>query len=63
MKEIWVTKDEVLVHVKCIKQFVLIVEKSVKCHSNLQKEDRSTVGPVGRNIDPQEENSEDISII
>jgi hypothetical protein len=63
VKEIWVIEDEILVHGKCIKQFVLIVEKSVKYHSNLQKEDQFIVRPVGRNIDLQEENLGDISKI
>ena len=47
---------------QCIKLYVLIVVKNAKYHSNLQKEDRSTVKHAGRNIDPHEELTEDIRI-
>jgi hypothetical protein len=61
VKDIWVTEDAVLVHGKCTKQLALIVEKSVKYHSNQQREGQSTVKRVGKNIDPQEESLGDIS--
>jgi hypothetical protein len=61
VKDVWVIKDVVLDHVKCIKQLVLIVEKNVKYHSSLQREDQSTVRHVGKSIDPQEESLGDIS--
>jgi len=44
----------------CIKRLVLNVEKSVKYHSNLHREDRSIVENVIKNGDLQEENIEDI---
>jgi hypothetical protein len=34
--------DEILDHVKCIKQLVLNVRKNARCHSNLQKASQFT---------------------
>ncbi len=44
----------------CIRLLVLTVEKNVKYHSSLQKEDRSTVENAIKNTGPREE-IEDIS--
>jgi len=40
---------------KCTKQSVLIVSKSVKCHSNLTQVSQFTVENVGQKEDRQEE--------
>ena len=41
-------------HVKCIRQFVQIVEKNARFHSSLLKEDRFTAGSVTQNIENTE---------
>ncbi len=45
---------------QCIRLLVLTVMKNAKCHSNRQKDDRSTVENAIKNTDPQDE-TEDIS--
>jgi hypothetical protein len=45
---------------QCIRLLVPTADKNAKCHSNPQREGRSTVKHVGKNIDHQEE-TEDIS--
>ena len=45
---------------QCIKLFVLTVEKNAKYPSSPQREGQSTVKHVGKNIDLQEEDTEDI---
>ena len=46
---------------QCIKLHVPIVEMNAKCHSSPQKEDRSIVENVIKNVGRQEGNLEDIS--
>jgi len=43
--------EEILGHVRCIKQFVQIVDRNVKFRSNRQRTDQYTVVTVTRNIE------------
>jgi len=54
MKDATMANEEISVPGKCIKQHVQTVEKSVRFHSNPQREDQSTVLTASQNTENQD---------
>lgn len=54
MKDATMVNGEISALVKCTKQHVPIVEKSVRSHSNPQREDRSIAMTVSQNTENQD---------
>ena len=54
MKDATMVNEEISVPGKCTKQHVQTVEKSVRFHSNPQREDQSTVLTASQNTENQD---------